>query len=273
MGFLGVNWDKVGNWAANVGTGVVDGARAIGSIPMTYVGKPVAEVLGLTADEQDYVGKRLGGLDDLRPGDILVKYRDSSTSNVLIWQAQKNYLPIKYPAWFVHAAMVGGKKPERIDGKTHDIYHTVEMDGHGLVSNSLLTTNGAYAYEVFRCRDESIRKEAAKRLGELMEGTKERPVVYGAMEWWKTKYGMDRMVTKEEFEAGYRNLLRRPDAETFYCSQFVAWLYQGSMYAAGKNRNLFDCRDVHIHPPRLMRAMKFDCNDVWEHVGSLSPRR
>lgn len=212
----------------------------------------------LTADE--YKGRALNGLGDIQAGDVLVKYNDGSIVNGGI-SIIESLNPLN-PIWFVHTACVTDALGRKL--------HALEMSGDGLCCNDLSTTNRDYGYEVFRPASKKIISEVNKLMPPLTKRAAQKtPITYNYTELAKAIVDTDRLVTEPQFDVGYANMVNGTGNEKYYCSQFIAWLYQGASYKAKEGR-LWPGSE-HIAPAAMALCLKLGsvAEKRWIHVGHL----
>lgn len=244
---------------------VIKGVPTGGLGAVEEVGRQIVEtggkVVGLIYTMSDYKGKELSGLKDLRAGDVLVKYNDGTFTNALIANIQKEIPTSAY--WFVHAGLV-------TDG--FDTLHALEMSGDGLVCNDLAGHNKDIEYEVFRSKNPKITETAAKLIRDLAKrGERAKDsVAYNTEGLAKLIVEFDKMVTKDQFNEHYQDMLEGRKTQKYYCSQFVVFIYQGAKYRSGQPDDIWGEISLHIGPPRLAKKLKFDLPQRWEHVGYLA---
>lgn len=214
--------------------------------------------------QNDYRGRDLSGIAALEPGDLLIKYHDGTPANELIQNFQMEN-PTQ-PYWFVHAGIVTDYHPNGTPGARS----VVEMDGDGVICNDLSGYNRDYEYEVFRAKNDRIAKEVAALVRRLAQvGRRDKAVSYSFGGLVKTFADFDRMVTLDEFNVGYENMVQNRSAEKYYCSQLVVWMFEGARLRTGQSENLWGSGSVHRSPSSLAKIVKFGQSDHWTHVGRL----
>jgi hypothetical protein len=176
-------------------------------------------------------------------GDILVKYSDGSAVNKGIRFGQ---FFGRGPSKFTHAGIASG--PTTI----------IEMGGHGLCQNNLLTDNGGVKYDAFRCTLPNV-PEGAANAADLMfanftsGGGHDNKITY-------TITGAARSISKSADFADQDVANTKIDSllgrgMEFFCSGFTVLCYQMALTQLRVTAQVFNLTDVCYQPAYLWKVL------------------
>ena len=196
----------------------------------------------------------------IRRGDVLLKYSDGSTTNLVIAGGQSAFSSSSAKSDLVHAAIA-------VDSE-----RVIESEGGGLESNSLRYQNKNYKYVVFRCLIKGLPDKAAEVAAEAFsnhdasKGTKHKYDILGAAcSLFKSKSTLLTPLLNCENTAA---LFAGEHGVRFFCSGFVVAVY---LAAAQKMPiPLYSVDGMDYSPEAMEPSFLYESlnrSGKWERVG------
>ncbi|MDI3284833.1 hypothetical protein [Polyangium sp. 15x6] len=194
-------------------------------------------------------------------------------SNAIVGAVRKGDIMIKHRHG-LGAVGVGIKVGQLFSRGNSDLIHAgvassattiVEMDGHGLQENNLLTTNAQFTYDVFRCRDENLAAGAGETAIMMREG-----MAAGGFNIQYTVGGAFGSLLPGSAAAssnrinGTLDQLLAGNAQAFFCSGHVVYCYLAAMeqlhiatgqFSAQRMREYFSLEAVDYNPSFLQQHL------------------
>ncbi|MDI1477158.1 hypothetical protein [Polyangium sp. y55x31] len=189
-------------------------------------------------------------------------------SNAIIGAVRKGDIMIKHRHGMAPVG-VGIKIGQLFSRGNSDLIHAgvasspttiVEMDGHGLQENNLLTTNSAFTYDVFRCRDENLAAGAGETAIMMREG-----MAAGGFNIQYTVGGAFGSLLPGNAAAssnrinGTLDQLLAGNAQSFFCSGHVVYCYLAAMeqmqFTQQRMREHFSLEAVDYNPSFLQQHL------------------
>jgi hypothetical protein len=194
---------------------------------------------------------------DLRAGDIMLKVADGTVLSKAIELGQR---------------LVRGANPEVVHaGLMFDSTFIVEAQGAGISANDLRVQNLPYGYYVFRCVDGNMAAGAgtcAKMMFDIH--ARGRNLGYSVAGAVGSLFGQGRATTPAEMDALLDRILTGR-GHRFFCSQFVAYVYQFVAEQNGKPATaVFNLSDAKVSPSTL--AALLGNHGLFREAGYLMPR-
>jgi hypothetical protein len=194
---------------------------------------------------------------DLSAGDVLLKVSDGSILSRAIQTGQ---------------SLVGGKNPGVVHaGVMFDSTYIVEAQGPGISANDLRVQNKSYGYYVYRCKKPNMAQGAgtcAKMMFDIHQRSGNLGYALGGA-IGSLFGGRGRAATPEQMDSLLDRILDGRN-QTFFCSQFVVYVYQFVAEQCGvPAANLFRTSDAKMHPSAL--AASLSRHSLFEEAGWLFP--
>jgi hypothetical protein len=200
---------------------------------------------------------------DLAPGDILLKVRVDKGS---------------WSSWLIsHGIQLGqqvtGRQNVHIThaGVLFDKTFIIEALNAGISASDLRVQNLTYGYQVFRCTNANMAAGAgtcAKMMFDINQNRGSLPyTVPGAFRSLLGSGG--RPATPDEMN-GLLDRILEGKGHSFFCSQFVAYVYQFVAEQSGVGaRRVFNLSDAKVPPATLATALVG--NSLFQEAGYLFP--
>lgn len=195
--------------------------------------------------------------DDLKPGDILVKFSDQSWLNWIIENMQY---------------FLGGKNSQVTHaGIIYDQKHLIEVQAEGVVADDLTKENTPYGYIVFRCKNKKLADGAAQFAKILVDvSAKKKNMKYAMLDAvYALHPGKEDAEDKKALEETVEAILT-DQGHDFFCSHLVVFIYQFVAEQNGmKGSDVFKLKASLVSPSTL--AAHLVDSKVFDEVGYLMP--
>jgi hypothetical protein len=192
---------------------------------------------------------------DLKPGDILLKMANGSLTNKLIQLGQR--LTGQPNAFLAHAAIA------------LDTQFAIEAQASGVTANHLAMKNKDCGYIVYRCTNVALGRgaaTAAKLLFDINQaGGKLKYNYMGAL---TSAFGSGTPKTAKQVD-GLLDGVLGGHGHRFFCSQFVAFVYQFAALQSGAAASVFQLSDTKVSPSAL--ACMLQRNPYFREAGYMMP--
>ena len=203
---------------------------------------------------------------DLRSGDVMLKIYDHALLSKAIRKGQQ---------------LAGAANPNVVHaGLMFDSYYIIEAQGGGINANDMRVQNVGIGYHVFRCIDGDVSQGAgtcAKMMFDIHKNNRNwknlwlGPLTYAIDGAVGSLFGSGGGTSKSPDDMeGLLNQILNGRWRSFFCSQFVVYVYQYVARQCGLiPEQAFTGSDAKFHPSIL--AAKLVENQFFREIGYMIP--